>query len=115
MQKALIVSPDPQTARMLTLALELEGWETKQSAEISAPMTRGVDAIILDLIEGEHEIKAAAKGMDAAVKAGAKAVVILPRGYDREKAAKQLSRAALIIARPFHLTSLVEHLLELTE
>ncbi len=115
MQKALIVSPDPQTARMLTLALELEGWETRQSAEPSASMAHGVDAIILDLIEGEHEVKAAAKGMDAAVKAGAKTVVILPRGYDREKAARQLSRAALIIARPFHLTNLVKQATELFE
>lgn len=115
MHKALIVSPDPQTARMLTLALELEGWETSQSTEPSASMTRGMDAIILDLVEGEHEVKAAAKGLETAVKAGAKAVVILPRGYDREKAAKQLSRANLIITRPFHLTTLVKQAIELFE
>ena len=67
--------------------------------------------MIMDLVEGEREARAAAKRMGSV--AGPKTVVILPRGYGRERAADQFPSADLIVPRPFKLTRLVQQITEL--
>lgn len=114
MNKALIVSPDPETATMLTLALELEGWEAGHTTEPSDSMAHSVDAVVLDLVEGLHELKSAEKNLSV-FGDGPKKVVLLPRGCDRQRAEKQIASADLLITRPFHLTNLVKQLLTLAE
>ena len=113
MQKALIVSPDPQTARMLALALELEGLDADHEATLPESFPAGIDALLLDIVEGEHEVKEGAKGLSEIEGKRPKTVVILPQGYDRARASKHFSKADLIVTRPFHLTSLIKQTIDL--
>ena len=111
MMRILIVSPDPENARMLSLAFELEGWETNQSSTLPEGALNGTDAVVMDLVEGEREARAAAKRIGRV--AGPTTAVVLPRGYGRERAADQFRSVDLIVPRPFELTRLVQQITEL--
>jgi hypothetical protein len=113
MPRMLVVSPDPQTARMLSLAFELEGWETDSSVEMPKGVAGRIDAIVYDFVEGDRRMKAAASELEGAGGKGAKRIAILPRGLRREKAQRHLGGADLIVSRPFDLASLVRSVAEL--
>jgi len=113
MPRMLVVSPDPQTARMLSLAFELEGWETDSSADMPEGGSGALDVIVYDFVEGGRLLKETASKLADMGGKGTKRIALLPRGLRRDKAAKHLGFADLIVARPFKLTRLVQQIREL--
>ena len=88
MKTILIISPDPQTNRMLSLAFELDGWEV--SATTSADSLSGShkpDIILYDAVEGAGDFK---KDNFAKLQSKAKVMIIPPRGMDEEDIKKKL-------------------------
>ena len=106
MHTVLIISPDPEAVRTLSLAFELDGWEAKAAATPEGVTSVGhADVVLLDMVEGLSPWK---KGNIArSLMPGAKKVVILPRGMGPEDAERPLGDMDAVVTRPYELVHLV--------
>ncbi|MFH1830027.1 MAG: hypothetical protein ABH871_04540 [Pseudomonadota bacterium] len=105
MKKIIIISPDPEMRRMLTLAFELDGWKVKTAATIDSTSKSGkADLILFDMAEGSKAFK---KDDFEKAPSKAKVVVIPPRGMVEKDIKQEAPNADLIIPRPFELMHLV--------
>ncbi len=104
MRKVLIISPDPETGRMLTLAFELAGWEVEQATGVRDAKANGAKLVVLDMVEGAGGFR---KALTASSFKGAKVVALAPRGEKEEDVRERLARANLVVRRPFELVGLV--------
>ena len=105
MKTILIISPDPQTNRMLALAFELEGWEVFAATNAdSASPPHKPDIILYDAAEGAGSFK---KEHFLRLQSKAKVMVISPRGMDDEDIKNKLPFVDFVSRRPFELMHLV--------
>ena len=112
MKTILIVSPDPETSRMLTLAFELDGWKVRTAATIdSASKSVSADLILFDMAEGSNAFK---KDDFTKVPSKARVMVIPPRGMDEEDVKQVAPNADLVMPKPFELMHLVRTAGEMT-
>ncbi len=105
MKTILIISPDPQTNRMLTLAFELDGWRVfaVTTAESASPSHRP-DIILYDAVESIANFK---KINFSKLQSKAKIMVIPPRGMNEEDIQQKLPNVDFVTHRPFELKHLV--------
>ena len=105
MKRILIITPDPEAARTLELAFELDGWEVAHSATVKGAHAGKTNLVLLDMVEGAHAFE---KEIDKATFKGMRIMAIAPRGK-REKAVKEgLPMTDLVLKRPYELTHLVK-------
>lgn len=119
MPDILIISPDPETRRMLEIAFELADASVKSQVNKNF-LNKGAaraDAVVIDLIGEGHsrwpDYFSALKKAPAL--SNAKTAAILPRSPDNSKASKYLDGADLIIKRPFELFDVVDKVTELAK
>lgn len=105
MKTILIISPDPQANRMLSLAFELEGWQVfaATTADSASPSHRP-DIILYDAAEGAGSFK---KENFLRLKSKAKVMLISPRGMNEEDIHQKLPNVDFVTHRPFELMNLV--------
>lgn len=114
MQSILIVSPDPENARMLSLAFELRGWQPHTMASL-AELSKGENAnvMIVDVVENWSKFKNSGewKTITRTVESGCRTIVILPRGTSEKNAGKSAGATPIFLRRPYELI----HLLNLAD
>lgn len=113
MTTVVVISPEPEARRILTLALELAGLEV--AAAVDPEEAKGVAtneaALLLDMVDNsDDQWDAARYALGIARSAGAPAVLLLPRGRDGTKLPRGVEGAALIVRKPFELLALVEQI-----
>lgn len=119
MPDILIITPEPETRKILELAFGLAGANVKSEVSTNF-LSKGkarADAVIVDLI-GEDPSRwqdyfSALK--KAASLKGTKTVALLPRNHLNTKVSKNLDGIDLIVKRPFELFDVVEKITELTK
>jgi DNA-binding response OmpR family regulator len=104
MKSILIISPDPQTNKMLSLAFELDGWEVSAATSADITSTTKSDIILYDAVEGIRGMK---KDDFSKLQTKAKIMIIPPRGMDEEDIKKKLPNVDFVSRRPFELMHLI--------
>lgn len=119
MPDILIISPDPETRRMLEIAFELADASVKSQVNKNF-LNKGAaraDVVVIDLIGDGYprwpDYFSALKKAPAL--SNAKTAAILPRSPNNSKASKYLGGADLIIKRPFELFDMVKRVTGLTK
>lgn len=105
MKDILIISPDPETSRMLELAFELEGWRVDQATTVKGAKAMSAMVVLLDMVEGVDEFR---KALTAKSFKGAKVVALAPRGMGEGVVELKVPRTDLVVRRPYELTHLVK-------
>lgn len=107
MPRMVIISPEPESARMLALAFDLHGFEVGLAANLQElrrlPRHEEVELTLLDLID-------AADARQPGLKRGqipGRLIVIAPHGMTEEEARRRYVFADLVVRRPYELLSLV--------
>lgn len=116
MHKIMIVSPDPDTRRMLELAFDLNGFAASTAMDIPKSGI-DVDLLLLDLIKEEKKTKPTLSRISDTrnrVK-GSKLVLLLPRGRGAEEPAKWQENADMVVKKPYELLGLVDCVKALAE
>ena len=105
MHRILIVSPDPETSRMLALAFDLAGWEVQETTDVarSTSFTRNRALTLMDMAAFSHEPRARSVRTSVV----GPLMILAPHGMTPEVAAKRFAKADLVITRPFELLSLL--------
>jgi DNA-binding response OmpR family regulator len=113
MPTILIVSPDPETAEMVTLAFELDGWKLIAATPPgNSAVGVSADVSLIDLPD-RHALSEHARDEKGRDRARKKTLVLLPRGMTAEEGRRVLGDANLFVRRPFELTNLVARAHEL--
>ena len=116
MSTVVVISPEPEARRILTLALELAGLEVASavSPEEAKKTASDAAALLLDMVDdSDDQWDAARYALGIARSAGARAVLLLPRGRDGARLPRGADGAALVVRKPFELLALVEQVQEL--
>ncbi|MFA4875412.1 MAG: hypothetical protein WC690_08750 [bacterium] len=111
MRSILIVSPEPESARMLSLAFELDGWTAHEATSVEdARGIKDANTVIIDAIEGASELKKTEQWKSLAHACGTvgRPIVILPRGMEEAEARRKIGDACLLVRRPYELIHLVK-------
>lgn len=113
-----IISPDPDTRKMLALYLELKGAVVHQFADSGEFRAKDIEAkdltIVLDLVDKKSagdelpDLSTASRHGKAA-----RTIIILPRGVHELGKKCHASRACKIVIRPFELIRLAEVVLNI--
>lgn len=115
MHKITIISPDPDTRRILELAFDLKGFSPKTVVDIPRSGTDD-DLILLDLVrDGGKSVHVTPKAMAGQKGKAGKLVVLLPRGSGAKEPEKWKDRADLIVKKPYELLSLIDSVEELAK
>lgn len=108
MRRMVIISPDPEGARMLALAFDLHGWEVGLAADLQQlqhlPRRKDAELNLIDLVDASA---ARQPGLRREAVAG-RLIVIAPHGMSGEEAQRRYGFADRIVQRPYELMSLVK-------
>jgi len=116
MRRILIISPDPETARMLDLRFDLDGYTVETTLDMkearNVARRNPYHVFLLDMIETDRsqmkEVQELAKY--ARANRGIQTIVLLPRGQRDLKLKKPGWKPDLIIKKPYELGQLVASL-----
>jgi len=120
MPYVLMITPDPETARLISLRLELDGYAVNSAIDadeaVSIARNREYDFLLLDLVGADTNRKSEADGIKKLLRSvcrSATSIVLLPRGQmDLDRKAIGFAPNATI-RRPFELNALTEILNEM--
>lgn len=114
MKSILIVSPDPETASILRLRLELEGYkvvsaidkeETLEQAGKDSPCLAVIDMINSD----EEETRETSQIISALHKKKIKTAVLLPRMKENSRVFS-LPKSDIVVRKPYNIETLAKQL-----
>lgn len=112
-RKILIISPDPESRRMLELAFELDGFETRSAVDDRGPLTAGgADAILIDMVEDSKDEWSAVRlallrSKRTSRRRTPKTAIVLPRGYGGSKPPKGVLIPDAIFRKPYELLNMI--------
>ncbi len=108
MRSILIISPDPDTLKTLTISFELKGYEISSAMEVKNAYADKADIVILDMIDSSNwkEVRSAARL--AAESKSAHTALLLPRGFHGRLPSGIDEAFELIVEKPFELIKLIE-------
>lgn len=117
MPKVLIISPDPESRRILQLAIELGGMETETAVDAFGAPAADCVAVLADMVDDSESQWDAARRALALKSAGKSPPValILPRGRTPARLPRGIEKAGLLVKRPYELLVLVGMMKELTD
>ncbi len=111
MRSVLIVSPEPESARVLSLAFELDGWTAREISSFDHPeQLKGANVVIFDAIEGGSELRNADQWNMIVRECGKNCalIIILPRGAMEADTRRRIGDGPILVRRPFELLQLVK-------
>lgn len=114
MPTALIISPDPETRRLIALGLELRGHETTQAVDVEemAHSDRPVDCVLLDMVDASSWNEARALSRAAREAGDPFTVLLLPRGFQEGHPRGPAAPFHCIVRKPFELMQLIRRIAE---
>jgi len=107
MNKIIIISSDPDTSRMLQLALDIKDYNVSLAQNTSELDINAANCkiVILDMDKGYDQSLNDWKAISTSNK---RAIIILPRGKNSKRLNPKIRKGDLVVNRPFELGFLID-------